>query len=282
MKKLTRLLIAFVLLICMIPASTFAGSETEYNNRGVYYTDSRTKEALDKCGKSRFQYTFNGETKPDGFLFDLFGATIDIYDDLLIDNSGGYMFRNGTIVCHNCRAFYLNRDDILLNLYNITIIDGDADGANYADDGEGGAIYVDGGDCIIKGNDCTIKNCNAEYGGAIAVSGHDCTINDIVFSENTASSTGGNDLYVFWGDCKVNNCKFYSSSPNANITADTYFDGCNITKKMCVGDVHQVVITNSTGSFISEGNLWIVIAVSLFALGGIVSVIIVKKKKKTV
>ncbi len=184
--------------------------------------------------------------------------------------------------CHDCRAFTMNDDDIILVLENITIINGEADGANYSENGYGGAISVDGKNSVIEGHNCKISNCHAEYGGAISVAGHDCTISGITFSDNKADNNGGTDLYVYWGDCHVNDCTFNSSSPNAYITANTYFSGCNITKEMCTEDVHQVFIYNTTGSVLSEGNLWIVGTVMLAVLGSITVLILVKRRKKPV
>ena len=101
-----------------------------------------------------------------------------------------------------------------------------------------------------------IENCQARYGGAIAVCGHDCTIGGLIFKSNTGLNNGGNDLYVYWGDCKVKQCTFDKDREGAaaHITADTYFEGCNITKKMCVGDVHQVFISNPVYERVSIRN----------------------------
>ena len=46
---------------------------------------------------------------------------------------------------------------------------------------------------------------------------------------------------------------------------------------MCCGDIDQVFINNYTASIISEGNLWIIIAVVIVAAG--VAFFVIKKKK---
>ena len=289
MKKIISLL-ALVCLICsMFPISAFASSETEYIkakdkfDSRIWYSDSRTKDALERLMMGSLQYyDSNGELTGGGVAINLLGGTIDIYDDLLLNESTGYQFRDGTIRCHNCRAFSINCDETSLELLNITIIDGEADGENYSENGYGGAIFVDGADCIIIGENCTIKNCHAEYGGAIAVSGHDCTISGITFKGNKAEDNGGTDLYVYWGDCRMNNCTFNSSSPNAHITADTYFDGCNITKEKCIGDLHQVFITNPTASILSVGYPEIVYGIGGLAVGFFAAMLIFRKKKVAV
>ena len=122
------------------------------------------------------------------------------------------------------------------------------------------------------------------YGGAIAVCGHDCKIESIIFQSNTGIDNGGNDLYVYWGDCRVNGCTFDIDKEGAvaNITADTYFNGCNITKDMCVGDLHQVFITNSTASMLSVGYPEIVCGIGGLAVGFIAAMLIFRKKKVAV
>ena len=129
-----------------------------------------------------------------------------------------------------------------------------------------------------------IENCYARYGGAIAVCGHDCKIANIIFQSNTGIDNGGNDLYVYWGDCRVNDCTFDKEQEGAAayITADTYFTGCNITKDMCVGDVHQVYITNPTASMLSVGYPEIVYGIGGLAVGFFAAMLIFRKKKVSV
>ena len=311
MKKIISLLAIVCLICCMFPISVFASSDTEYIRNdvhtGIWYSNPATKDALDSCA---FLFNVTQGTFLSNLTIDLRHSTVDIYDDLLLtgiqytktQKCTQYIFQNGTIRCNDCRALNLYEDDILLELFDVTIENGRAicpEDNNY---GYGGAIYFDGADCKIFGNynptpnsgmkgvpveiqtHCYIKNCYTSYGGAIAVCGHDCKIENIIFQSNTGINNGGNDLYVYWGDCKVSSCTFDKDQEGAAayITADTYFTGCNITKDMCVGDLHQVFITNPTASLISEGNLGIIIALSVLALGGIVAVIIVNKKKKII
>ena len=47
-------------------------------------------------------------------------------------------------------------------------------------------------------------------------------------------------------------------------------------------EVTNVDYGGNTGSVLSDGNLWIIIAVAVLALGGVATLFIVKKKKKPV
>ena len=316
MKKIISLLALVCLICCMFPVSAFAFSDTEYirdgQSTGIWYSNPATKEALDKCEFSVFGK--NGVIT--GIDIHLNYSTIDIYDDLLItgphdENADSppyyYSFLHGTIRCHNCRAFNLYEDNIWLHLTDVHIEGGRAICPDDNDYGYGGAIYVDGAGCAVvdthqsamslvlgrngePSNVYTqthsyIEDCYAdEYGGAIAVCGHDCIINGLTFQSNTGYNNGGNDLYVYWGDCHVNGCTFDIDKEGAvaNITADTYFDNCNITKKMCIGDLHQVFITNPAGSMLSVGRPEIVYGIGGLAVGFIAAMLIFRKKKTAV
>ena len=198
----------------------------------------------------------------------------------------------------------LYEDNINLYLTDVCIEGGRAICPDDNDYGYGGAIYVDGAGCKIVDTRKQVKtllfyssehfdlsvithsyieDCYAdEYGGAIAVCGHDCTIESLTFRSNTGYNNGGNDLYVYWGDCHVNGCTFDIDKEGAvaNITADTYFDGCNITKAKCIGDLDQVFITNPTASILSVGHPEIVFGVGGLAVGMAVMFFIMKKKSK--
>ena len=303
MKKIISLLALVCLICCMFPISAFASSDTEYiqngQHTGIWYSNPATKEALDKC-------VIYVDSKQSRVTADLNHETIDIYDDLLLANSYLYDFRFGTIRCHNCRAFNLYEDNIKLYLSDMCIEGGRAICPDDNDYGYGGAIYVDGAGCKIVDTRQQVKalmlylrdpenasvithsyieDCYAdEYGGAIAVCGHDCTIESLTFRSNTGYNNGGNDLYVYWGDCHVNGCTFDIDKEGAvaNITADTYFDGCNITKEKCIGDLHQVFITNPTASMLSEGYPEIVYGIGGLAVGFFAAMLIFRKKKVAV
>ena len=303
MKKIISLLALVCLICCMFPVSAFAFSDTEYihdgQSTGIWYSNPATKEALDKC-------SFIVAPKQSRVTVNLNNETIDIYDDLLLANSYWYDFYSGTIRCHNCRAFNLYEDNINLYLSDICIEGGRAICPDDNDYGYGGAIYVDGAGCKIVDTRKQVKtllfyssehfdlsvikhsyieDCYAdEYGGAIAVCGHDCTIESLTFRSNTGYNNGGNDLYVYWGDCHVNGCTFDIDKEGAvaNITADTYFDGCNITKEKCIGDLHQVFITNPTASILSNGYPEIIFGVGGLAVGFVAAMLVFRKKKVAV
>ena len=305
MKKIVSILLGLFLLLALTPMIAFASSDIEYIREGIHtgiwYSNPDTKKALDNC-----ELTIKGGGKHrSDLVFNLKSSTIDLYDDLLLtgyhdekdDNPPyQYYFEHGTIRCHNCRAFNLYENNIWINLTDIHIEDGRAICNDDYDYGYGGAIYVDGAGCAIVdthsgswvrgliyiNSHSYIEDCYAdEHGGAIAVCGHNCTINGLTFNSNTGYNNGGNDLYVYWGNCHVNGCTFDKAQQGAaaNITANTYFDGCNITKKMCIGDLHQVFITNPVASMLSVGNAGIIIGIVSFVTVFFVAILILKKKK---
>ena len=180
----------------------------------------------------------------------------------------------------------------------------------------GGAIYAEKYGCKVNG--CTFTGCTANGGwaGAIYLNYGGKSEQDRALIENCkfdkCSANGGHGEALFIGDdyTHVKGCEFYNTtvtsdicyvgnSANVNIRfenckfynnepADGYDEFIDIwgTRSTTVvsgcssDNPSEDKFYSCTGSFISEGNLGIIIVLSVLALGGIVAVVIVNKKKK--
>ena len=219
----------------------------------------------------------------------------DLYDDEIYLTLDNLYIENGDAMCADDYDFgyggaiYVDGAACIVRNEDTPIKNEPISNAEGMKAREQAGIKVDKGDwgqglVVATARHSYIKNCYARYGGAIAVCGHDCKITNIIFQSNTGIDNGGNDLYVYWGDCRVNDCTFDKEQEGAAayITADTYFTGCNITKDMCVGDLHQVFITNPTASILSVGCPEIVYGIGGLAVGFIAAMLIFRKKKVAV
>lgn len=183
----------------------------------------------------------------------------------------------------------------------------------------GGAIYTNNFSVRNKIINCIFKYCEAKDvdGGAISI-GYDCDDVQITGSEfiwciahhdggainicqqsddikikscrflNCSASNGrGGGIFFAFGDarCKVEDCDFSNCSADGDGDYvlgdnDTLIKNCN--PKTDDEDLFDdcTFKFSATGSVLSEGNLWIIVAVAALAIAGVAALFIVKKKKK--
>ena len=153
----------------------------------------------------------------------------------------------------------------------------------------GGAIYVNNDDCLIK--DCTFIRCYAyREGGAIYINDDDVTIKDCTFSgcavDNSESKGGGIAVSSGRKNILIDGCTF-SNPAHDGIGQAVYGSGteekytkvtnCNPKSDIEFWYANCYYADNAAGSLVSEGNLWIIIAVVIVAAG--VAFFVIKKKK---
>ena len=186
----------------------------------------------------------------------------------------------------------VNARHVTLNFDHCSFDTKEAYDKNRVSSERGAAIHVDGDDCHINGNGTTtFRNCitSAKYGGAIYIDDlySGCRISDCNFESCEAKKNGG-AIYAADDDCVIINCTFSNCKANG---VDSYVYGeeenqttlvnckdsngnpCNSSN--CPG-CH---FSNGSGSIFSEGYWWIICIGAVVILGGIVTMVIVKKKK---
>lgn len=248
---------------------------------------------------------------------DLAGTTVKISSPIEISYGElSLSIKNGTIDGQEKTClFYVWDADTDIYLENMVLQNGkaagDDGGAFYIDD-EHINIWGSGK------NGVTISNCESKYGGAIYYTtyGWGCTVSNVTFKNNKATEDGG-ALFIDGEDVSVTNCKFINNScrdgggsiyvynDNAVISACTFTGGKSDTgygrevyvnnyttitqstfqKKddvKCSSSSYLKEVSNTytqgSGSLISGGALWIVVAVVVVALA-VVAVVLNKKRK---
>ena len=132
--------------------------------------------------------------------------------------------------------------------------------------GKGGGIRITDNDPYCRVEKCFFNGCEAKYGGGIYIDADYATISECTFKD-CKSEKEGPDVYDNEGESTVDTC-----STNNSEWVNPFADVKEVLK--CTFG------PSSIASMLSEGNLWIVLAVAVVAVGT-VGVLIVRKKKKS-
>ena len=188
-------------------------------------------------------------------------------------------------------AFYAREDNVLVSESAVEVSkysDGCLiDGAKFTNltnyHSNGGCIYVNAENCTIQ--NCTFNDCIAEYGGCIYINNDIVNVNYCTFTKCGAREYGAG-AYVASGcsGIKFDGCTFTKSyCMYNNVGICVYGSGeDNVTIINCTSDngwqsYYYCKETNTLGSLLSTGNIWII--TTIVALACIVIVFIKRKNK---
>ena len=150
--------------------------------------------------------------------------------------------------------------------------------------GDGGVIYVDAEYCTIDGGWYVDSYAKVD-GGAICVNRDNCTIRNCHFKNCRADDDGG-AIYFCSGadDGVVWNCTFEGCSSDdegnfVNGDGDTVINLCTYGDD---DDYYHCEIQSFAGSVLSDGSIWIIVAVAVVVIAALVVLIVLKKKKKVI
>ena len=168
---------------------------------------------------------------------------------------------------------------------NVSIICENVVFDGFSTSSEGGFATVTGEKCIIDGIVC--KNCTAGMsGGAITVRGKQFTATNSRF-ENCSSKIGG-AIQFYSGatggtvsKCTFTGCTATSGGNCVKGAYDTKVEGCTPTFNYTdYRDCEQGTSDVHVGSVLSDGNIWVIVAVAAVAVCAIAVLAVYKKKKE--
>ena len=178
--------------------------------------------------------------------------------------------------------FHIDGDDVTINFnwsdlesYYGSAVEVDGDNCTILNaffrrcknpEGDGAGIHITDNDpgCVII--NCEFRECEAENGGGIFIDSNDASIENCRFLSCKCTEKGkGYDIYDNEHESVAIDCKTTSSDKEAFINLESVTD-CQFG-------------WDGRGSFVSEGNLWIIITVAVVVIG-VSALLILKKKKK--
>lgn len=296
------------------PSNPNGGGTTSGGAPHIKVTDSKGKEELNQdtsAGKVAgliAEYADKGE----GYTIevDLAGSTVELTNTIVLeDGKLTLSIKNGIIDgMEKYRIFKVVDHDTTINLQNVTLQNGyttDDGAAFYVNDDhvtingigtvkiqnckadDGGAIYFDDAEYgKVSGITFTKNEAKDEDGGAIYIDDVHISVSDCKFVDNVAKDEGGS-IYINEDGTLISGCSFTGGDADDGdeiyINDDTTITQCTFPKKSSIsihGDLQETsnTYTQGSGSLVSGGALWIIVAVVVVALAA-VAVVLNKKKK---